>query len=414
MRNRNLSLFLINLILICIQPIYAQSDSTGTGEPEKPAKKDKKVMIAPLPAIGTSPSTGFLIGATASVATFLGPKETTHMSNAGIGFVFTQKKQFFITLKSTVFTKNDSWCLQGDWRYMKQILPNYGLGTGPNSSKIASTGFEYSDNMWSKPIDDNQMIGYNHLRLHEVAMKRMNESHFYVGIGYRLDVHNKISDKLLNLTDSIPTITSHYAYSQKYGFDDKKYVLSSISIDAIYDTRDNVANPYSGRYANISFRMSPTFLGSSKNATNLWVEYRDYLSLSKKNPRHMFAFWAFGHFQTSGKHGYLDLPASGFDQYGRSARPYTQGRFKGQEFAYTEVEYRFPIYWSWLGGVVYGNISTVSNKDANINLYKYVEPGYGAGLRFMLNKKSRVNLGLEYAFGAYGAQGIIMSLTEAF
>ena len=112
----------------------------------------------------------------------------------------------------------------------------------------------------------------------------------------------------------------------------------------------------------------------------------------------------------------MDLPAVGWDQFGRSARAYTQGRFRGQDLIYTELEYRFPLQKKkeMFGGVVFINGTTATNRDANINLYEYFDIAYGLGLRVMVIKKSRANLTIDYAWGKYGAQGFYFGLNEAF
>ncbi len=188
----------------------------------------------------------------------------------------------------------------------------------------------------------------------------------------------------------------------------------------MYDSRDNAAAPYKGRYALITYRYNPTFLGSSQSSSSLWVEYRDYFSLSKKaQPSHMLAFWAYGNFQTSGHLPYLDLPALGWDQFGRSGRAYTQGRFRGESLIYTEIEYRAHLLGTkknpdFMGAVAFVNLTTANNTDANIDLFQYMEPGYGVGLRFMMSKISRTNITLDYAWGAYGSQGLFLSVNESF
>jgi len=401
------------MLFIC-NDTYGQSDSGKPGTKDSLANaKERKLIISVLPFVSSGPTTGFLYGVSASLAKYFGPTATTHLSTAAFGAIRTAKNQTFFTFKSTVFTKDDDWYLMGDWRYLNHDIPNWGLGTGPSSQKLASNGFNYSDDMWSAPISANQQIAYTHIRFHETVMKRIKRSAFFVGAGYRLDIHKDINDQILDLNAQPPVITSHYAYSVSNGFDPERYALSSISIDAVYDTRDNSANAYTGRYANISERISPELLGSSKSSSSLWLEYRDYLSLSAANPRHLIAFWTYGSFLTSGTPGYLDLAASGFDQYSRSARPYTQGRFRGQNLVYAETEYRFPIVNRW-GGVLFLNGSTASNKDANIRLFDYVDPGYGLGLRWMVNRKSRTNVTIEYGFGKYGATALVFNLGETF
>lgn len=213
-----------------------------------------------------------------------------------------------------------------------------------------------------------------------------------------------------------PVVTSHYAYSKVNDLPTSEYLLSGVSANILLDSRDNGVNPYKDRYFFANIRMNPTFLGSEKGSSMLWIESREYLHLSKKRPRHLIGFWNYGWFVTGGKVPYLDLPAVGWDQFGRSGRAYTQGRFRGQNVIYNEIEYRLPLQKNkeTFGAVVFVNGTTASNKDGNIDLFKYYDIGYGAGLRVMIVKKSRVNLNLDYAFGNYGSQGFYLGLNEVF
>ena len=83
---------------------------------------------------------------------------------------------------------------------------------------------------------------------------------------------------------------------------------------------------------------------------------------------------------------------------------------------YFETEYRFPLQKNKerFGGVVFVNATTANNKDANINLFEYMDTAYGVGLRVMINMRSRANLNLDYAWGKYGAQGFYFGLNEVF
>jgi hypothetical protein len=100
--------------------------------------------------------------------------------------------------------------------------------------------------------------------------------------------------------------------------------------------------------------------------------------------------------------------------FNRSGRAYTIGRFRGPSFFYLESEYRFPITDNkFLSGVVFTNIQTVSD-GLNRNLFGAYEPGAGAGLRVLFNKKTRTNLCIDYAVGKYGAKGLFFGLNEVF
>jgi hypothetical protein len=379
-------------------------------------KKEKNFRFLPLPAFAVTPTTGWMLGIAPGAYWRLGDESNTSPSSALGTLIFTQKHQVLITAKANTFFNGDAWNMLTDFRYFINSQPTYGLGTGPQSAKpIGTGGVDYAGNPY-QAISTSQMMEFNYLRVHNTLMKRYQDSRFFFGLGYHLDYHSKIKDNLLNL-DTVPQIiTSHYAYSTIKGFDPKKYTLSGVSFNFLYDSRDNPVNPYSGRFAFANIRVNPEFLGSTKNSSILWVEYRDYLHLSQERPRHLIGLWAYGSFQTSGTLPYMDLPAVGWDQFGRSGRAYTQGRFRGQDLVYSELEYRFPLQKKkeMFGGVAFVNGTTATNRDANINLYEYLDIGYGLGLRVMVIKKSRANLSIDYAWGKYGAQGFYFGLNEAF
>jgi hypothetical protein len=379
-------------------------------------KKEKNFRFLPLPAVASSPTTGWMLGIAPGAYWTLGDRSKTSPSSALGTVIFTQKKQVLITAKATTFFTGDQWNMLTDIRYFISSQPTYGIGTGPQSAKpVGNGGIEFTDDPF-QPIETAQMMEFNYLRIHNTLMKRYKESRFFYGLGYHLDYHNKIYDQLLNLDTVPPVVTSHYGYSILEGFDPEQYLISGVSFNFLFDSRDNAVNPYSGRYAYANIRVNPTFLGSTKSSSILWLEYRDYLHLNKDRPRHLIGLWTYGWFQTSGTLPYMNLPAVGWDQFGRSGRAYTQGRFRGQDLIYTELEYRVPLQRNkdTFGAVAFINGTTASNRGAGISLYEYLDIGYGIGLRVMVMKKTRANLSLDYAWGEYGAHGIYFGLNEVF
>lgn len=395
---------------------HAQQDVTPTAKNQ--GKLIREFSFIPMPVLAANPANGFMYGVAPSASWLMGDVSTTSRSSMVSSIIYTTKKQLILTLKTNVFLKDDSWNLMGDWRYFVTSQPTYGLGTGPQSAKLVSEGFptDYNDGNLTNGIEDPQMMEFTYVRFHETFLKRIQETRFFAGVGYHLDIHSKINDQLLDLDTMPQTITSHYAYSTKNDFDPTGYTLSGISLNGLYDSRDNSIFPYSGRYAFVSFKINPEFLGSAKSSSTLWLEYRDYFPINKNRPRHQIAVWAYGNFVTSGQVPYLDLPAVGWDQFGRSGRAYPQGRFRGQDINYFEAEYRLPLQKEkeTFGLVAFVNATTASNRDAGQSLYEYINPGAGLGLRIMINKKARTNLALDYAWGSYGASGFYLSVNEAF
>jgi len=413
------------ITIIAISGFSQEKDSLKSRKQLRKELRDKKVneephngsyYITPLPVIGQNPAWGFMYGAAVSTSWYMGDPSNTNISSVLVGATLTTKDQFLGTIKGIAYFNENKWKLDIDWRFLNTSQPTYGLGTGPQSAKAVGQGFEISEGVFSAPIPDEQLMLYNFNRFHQTLSYGL-KNNFYVGIGYHFDKFTNIRDNMLDTIADPKVITSFYAYNKSNNLSQTESTLSGVSANLSYDTRDNVNSTYKGRYALASFRYNPEFIGSDVNSSSLWLEYRDYYAI--KNYKNIIAFWAFGNFQTSGTLPYMDLPALGYDQMSNSGRAYAQGRFRGQSLIYTELEYRRILFGTknnpdMFGAVVFANATTASNTDQKIDLFNYVDPAFGLGLRIMVEKKSRTILAIDYAWGAYGASGFYLALNQAF
>ena len=162
-----------------------------------------------------------------------------------------------------------------------------------------------------------------------------------------------------------------------------------------------MVNAYKGIYVNVNYKANFTWLGSSRDGSELWTEFRTYVGLSKRCPRHLLAFWYYGCFVLTGDIPFLDVMSISYDQMNASGRGYAQGRFRGEDFVYGEMEYRFPISprTHILGGVIFTNVTTASNREMHIPLFGYFQPAAGAGLRIMVGKHDRTNIAIDFGIG---------------
>lgn len=416
------TIFLIMFFVVTSMDLYAQQEDCVDKDLPQILFKKKKEEVTPkivikkptiilFPVLASSPATGFQFGAVGQGAWFMGSPETTRISQTSANFTYTTKNQFLMTIKSNVMTKGDKWILTGDWRYYLYSQSTYGLGTNSPYGAIPSSGFsvqgyDVESDHGAEPME------FTWLRLHETILKEIKKN-FYVGLGYHLDSYSNIVDKNLNVAAN--QFTSHYNYSINNGFNPNQYTLSSFSLNFVYDSRDNQINPYKGMYINIQNRYSPEFLGSAKFSNITYTEWRGYKSLSKKQPRHLLAGWLFSNYVNAGNAPYLTLPASGYDRRNTSARGYVQGRYRGENLYYGEVEYRFPISkcTSVLGGVLFVNATTTSDQANGVHTFDYVKAAYGFGLRIMADRLSRTNINIDFGFGEH-SQGIYFGATEVF
>src|SRR4051812_18182434 len=378
-------------------------------KPPKPPKISSGSLLL-VPAIGSNPANGFLIGVAGQYA-FKTKGENSLYSSINGSLNFTTKKQILLQIKNNAYVKNNKFFLSGDWRFLIFSQATYGLGT--NAPEGGALDYQFDLNGIS--VDDDsltQPMEYNQIRFHQTISKNVGKS-WYVGFGYHLDYYYAIVD--LKLDTTIPIYTSHYVYSKQYGFNPRQYIRSGLSLNVVYDTRDNLVNSYKGQFININYRLDPKFLGSTRDGNMLLLEWRSFFPLSKQNPRHSMNFWFLGNLSPVGDMPYLALPAIGYDQRGRSGRGYTQGRYRGPNWLYAESEYRFPISdcGGVLGGVLFVNATSTDKPDRSVRLFDYVAPGYGFGLRLMVDKYSRTNLQVDFGFGK-NSSGIYFGAAETF
>jgi len=340
----------------------------------------KKLRLIAIPVVSYAPTTGIQVGAGATISWPWGFDPSTNLSAGIFQAVWTSERQLIIQLKNNIYSDRNKWFIQTDWRLYIFRLATYGLSTGCGETSYPML--------------------FNWIKFHNVFSRKIIPN-LYAGLGYHLDIHYSIKDELLDTMGNEKSLTPHYSYSILHGFDPGQYRSSGISANFVYDTRDNIINPYRGFYINVNYRYDFTWLGSQENGSRLWTEFRTYLGLSKITPRHLVAFWLYGNFKVSGEIPYLGLMSSGFDQMNASGRGYKQGRWRGENFIYGEVEYRFPISpcTKILGGVLFANFTTASDKDSKIPLFEYLKPGAGFGLRIMVGKHDRTNLSIDFALG---------------
>jgi outer membrane protein assembly factor BamA len=364
--------------------------------PELFKKKDSLLVVKPsksnffiiIPVIGSQPATGFMYGVT-SQYTFKGKGAEAKYSTLSLGVNYTEKKQLIINFKNNVMLMNNRITFSGDWRYYIFTQANYGLGTDIIPTVRINDNFTIDD--ITEPMD------YNYLKFHQTVSWRV-KGNFYVGTGIHIDQYSEINDNNLDIENEI--FTAHYNYNTANGFSNSEYYVNGLSLNLLYDSRDNQINSNSGLFGNINVRMNPALNNNQKPSSMLYTELRYFIPLSKTNKQHVLGFWTYGQFVTSGVVPYLNLPAIGWDQRSRAGKGYVQGLFRGNDLYYFEMEYRFPISCNQLiSGTLFSNFTSASDTDRNIKLLQYIQPAAGVGLRILIDKATRTNLIANYAWG---------------
>lgn len=373
-----------------LKDIFSKKKKTIDSSALNP-KKELRITI--LPGAAYNPATDIVIGVSANASWYYGNPSNTNNSSINTGVSYTTKNQLKISFQSNIYTSKNEWLIGGDWRYWKYVQDTYGLGTNTAQSVGQNMDFDF-------------------IRLNQNVLRRIGE-YAYVGLGYDLELYTGISTED-NSDDSIIYPSFNSVYSRQQGFDTASYLASGLMATASYDSRDNTINPYKGYVFTIQYRNYNEILGSSSNYQTLNFEAQNYHSFNKKDT-YILASRFLASALLNGRVPYMVLNAIGWDKYNTTGRGYVQGRFRGKDFLYLEIENRITITKNRFFGIaVFANAETMSNFDGGVNLFDYIKPAAGIGLRFLYDKYSRTNICIDYARGVDGSSGIWFNLGEYF
>ena len=353
----------------------------------------RKPMIAFAPVIGAKPSSGVLLGAAGNVAFYRGDPSTTRISSLVASVTFSTKKQTSLTNRFTMFAAENRWRLDGDQRFQWTSLDTYALGTSADT-RVGIVG---------------------RLRFLQAASHGLLPAASCAVRGRRPVFRQSHRRRPRRRGRAAWTESPYVTYSQAHGLPLDSQIAAGTSLDLLWDNRDSFINADRGWLAKASYRtLFDGFLGGDSSWQKLNLDVRTYVSLSRDR-RHRIAFWGFADLVVGGVAPYFDLPSTAGDTYGRSARGYAEGQFRGERLAYGEIEYRGTLMRNGLLGMVaFLNTTTVTNLDNDERLFDSFATGGGAGLRLLINKRSKTNLCLDFGFGKQGSKGVYLAVQEVF
>ena len=362
----------------------------GEDDPPPQDGAANEAFFVLVPSISSKPSTGFSVGVSGNVAFYSGDPETTHISSVVGGAKGTQLGQLLTGVRLNVFTEDDRWFVQSDNRFSATSQETYGLGPSTTTS-------------------DQENWKYDYVRLYETAYKQVGKQ-LFVGGGFGVSRYSSIRPG-----SSANDEAAYVDYTTSHGFPLDHQTSGGTTLGVFYDSRTNAINSQSGWLASVTLRTYfDGFLGGDSTWQELYTDVRTYRKLTTDGRRRL-AFWVWSDMVLGGVAPYFDLPETGGDSSGRSARGYAQGRFRGEKLVYGEVEYRDTLTRNGLVGfVAFLNTTTLSNSETGDRLFQGWAPGAGFGFRFLLNKRSRTNLCTDWGWGKDGSHGFYLSVQEAF
>jgi hypothetical protein len=348
---------------------FSRSNSIGT----KPA-------ISLIPLISYSTQSRMSVLFKGNIAFRLGT--ASRISLVDFGTSYNQNGQFTLPVKWNIWNKNNAYNFTGELKFYSYPQSTFGLGS-------------------SSVIQNRDQLNYNYIRFSETTFRRV-AGNFYAGAGYVMDNHWSIHQK----ADGDADLSDFLAYGAA-----RHTVSSGLTVNGLFDSRDNSINPSRGVYVMSQFRQNLTAFGSTSAWNSVILDARKYFRFPASSTN-VLAFWSYNVLTLSGKPPYLDMPSTFWDS-NNTGRGYAQGRFRGAQMVYGEAEYRYGITGNGLiGGVFFVNGQSFSAQPGTH--FQAIQPGYGPGLRLKLNKVSKTNIAIDYGFGHEGSRGMFVKIGELF
>ena len=349
-------------------------------------KETRQIYFSILPLSTNVPGASKALVTSTTAGFYLGPRKSTYISAVTFAPYFNLKGRYGLPIHSSIWLRDNAYNIQGDTRFLVYPQYTWGLGGG-------------------QPEADKILVDYDYIRFYQSLLKRITP-YLYAGIGYNMDYY-------INIKSNDPAIPLAVFTNYPYGTSPGSNSFSSgLSLNLLYDSRQNSFNPIPGGFANLIYRHNTKLLGSDNNTQSIYIDLRKYVSLSSSGLKNQFAFWTYIWSTVYSGTPYLNLPSIGNDPYQRSGRGIEQNRYRGEELIYFETEYRRDITRNGLlGFVLFANVNSAT--QPNSRRFAYLNPAAGAGLRVKFNKRSDTNICLDYGFSK-SYSNLNVGLGEAF
>ncbi|MHC1706519.1 MAG: BamA/TamA family outer membrane protein [Bacteroidales bacterium] len=329
--------------------------------------KNKRATILPVPALGYSPETSTYVGFVTLFSWNVFHDSLTRSSNAKAEFNYTWKKQYITDLGWESFTRKEKYYFKGKLTFSRYPDLYYGIGEDTPEKNITH-------------YDSRR-------RIIDISLLRALRPKIFLGATFRLNKYD-----ILNYRPETYPDYPELAPESNTG----------AGLRFMIDKRNNLLNTTLGFYGETWCTYNTN---DQKEYYKFGIDSRYFNTFEEK---HTVALRLLGIF-TFNEAPFYDLALMGGDN---QVRGFLYGRYRDNNLFTFQSEYRSVIYKRW-GYALFGGVSKVNHNIEGLTL-KNTKLNYGAGIRFMIDRKERINLRLDYARGSGGSDGFYISFGESF
>jgi outer membrane protein assembly factor BamA len=372
--------------LAAIPPLYSQTtqrDSTQTSDSTRSSDTASKSTsgIVAAPYIKYAPETGLVLGASElfyfRIFNDATPGVEYRPSSISGGITYSTRNQLSTGMDYTLYMFNDKIYVFGGFDYKRIPFDFYGVGNGNPESPTDS----YTP-LW---VGGDCLVTYNILRTEQ-------------GEGLSAGICSEDRhDNILSSNAGGPLQTDNVPGA-------KGGVSAGLGAIVTYDTRDNVFSSHTGNFVDFRAVRYSTAIGGSFNFTRITLDTRTFVPVHEN---HTFAMQGLLTLATDGEPFYTMAQLGGDN----NMRGYAEGRFRSNDMAVFQAEYRLPVWWRF-GLCGFAGIGEVGSTMNDFTYYGIKFAG-GAGIRFTVSEAERLVVRLDYGIGNNSSE-LYLQVMEAF
>lgn len=329
--------------------------------------------IQPLPAIGSSPESGFQFGATVLAVWTPAAAKRARPSLLTASILRSVKAQTRVIIDAERWSANNARRIAGNFAWQKFPLPYFGIG---------DTASEFAEQVYTP----------RGIELGASVQQRIFGT-WYATAGVRHIDQSITPDTIGDLRLGVLPGS-------------RGARVSETILGLINDSRDHILAPTSGNLLTLNVTRAATGALSDFTYTRWRVDARRYQSLTGE---HVLA----GQLLMLGVQGTAPFDQLALVGGGDIMRGYTRGRYRDRWMLAAQTEYRTPMKYR-LGAVAFAGAAVVAPTAGDLFTDRVLLPTYGVGGRFQLDARQRSAVRVDYGRGRDGATGLYIGFNQAF
>jgi hypothetical protein len=331
--------------------------------------------LFPLPIVYFTPETRWAGGlALFSAFRMHGQTDDVRPSQLQLGFAYTQRKQLLFYLPFQFFWDQERNQVAGELGFFRYAFLFYGIG---------------NNNL--KEQEEIYDVDFPRLRLN--LLRQVAPKH-YLGMRYWWDNFQIQSVEDGGILDTEDILGKNGG------------VISGMGLLYNFDSRNDIFYPQSGYLIESEYFFNQTWLGSDFNFRRFSIDAAGYFQL--KSSKNVLALNAW----ITSSSGDVPFQQLAFIGGPKKMRGHFEGRQRDKNLWMLQAEFRRNL-GKRFGAVVFSGLGAVAPRITDFTQQK-THFSYGAGIRFRISKREKVNIRLDFAGNEYGEFAPYLTVKEAF